>query len=309
MLTVLLLAMSLHAPLPDSVRIDPQGLPCSDSSSCWSRIIKSDSAGFRAVDYDPQGILRRDQHFRSIGCTILEGRAVYFDARGRRLEEGSFRSGRRSGEWFLYDTLNGALREQRIYHGRDSFFIRRLDSRTGLPESEGWETHNAGRSGKWIRYRFRTGDTEWLNVYYHGQLHGGQQQFWPNGSLRREENWKTGKRLSAKAWDSLGRKIRYRPAYEAAAPPVRRFRAYILAQAPELSACLIRGEITIRVRVRATGMAEHAEWSGISDFHCETALRKAMRKLLTRAWKPARIEGRAVDGVFSYTLRDYAPKE
>jgi len=294
---------------PDSLRIDPQGLPCVDSATCWTRIIQPESPCVRALDYDPQGTLRREQGFRSRTCTVLEGPAVYFDTRGRKFEEGTYRSGRRTGEWLLYDTLRGTLMERCLYKGLDSIFRARLDTRSGFTEAEGWETLSGGRSGKWIRYRFRTADTEWVNLYHHGLLHGRQQQFWPNGRLRRQEEWKSGKRTSAAAWDSLGRKIRHRPAYEAAAPPVKRFRAYILAQAPELSACLIRGDITIRVTVNAYGRPGPAAWNGVNDNQCTAALRKALRKLLKRTWKPARIEGRAVDGVFTYTLRDYAPKD
>lgn len=309
MLTVLLLATGLSAPPPDSVRINPQGLPCADTATCWTRTIQQDSTGFRALDYDLQGTLRGDQHFRTSSCTIREGPAVYFDTRGRKQEEGTYRSGRRTGEWLLYDTLNGKIQEYRMYKVRDSVFLRRLDTRSGFPDAEGWETFSGGRSGKWIRYRFRSTDTEWVNHYQNGQLHGRQQQFWPNGSLRREEEWLNGKNKSARAWDSIGRKIKHRPAYKAATPPVKRFRAYILAQAPELSVCLMRGDITIRVPVRASGIAGPAAWGGVNNLHCEAALQKAMRKLLKRNWKPAQIEGRAVDGIFSYTLRDYAPKE
>lgn len=132
-------------------------------------------------------------------------------------------------------------------------------------------------------------------TYQKGKWHGDYISYWPNGNLRRKDNYKQGEFNKGKIWDSTGVQIEYYPLIERAEFPGGQEAIANFLKANVKNPEGKKGKIIVKFVVDKTGVVTKTE---IMKSEIPELNEEALRVVTSMPrWKPGKHEGEPV-GVF-----------
>ncbi len=290
----------------DTLFINELGVQVSRGGAMYYRMISPIESYFEITDIDLNNIVRRRVFYTSPQAVIKEGRAIYFDENGKRIEEGYYSKGLKQGEWSIYYS-GGEKRKQTItYYADKRYYIYVYDSISGKLTDEGMMNQYELKTGSWKSYYFKSDSLEWLNTYNDGKKEGEQIQYYKNGSRKRVELYVNNNFKKGKQYDENEKEIKYYPSFEYPQPPVR-LRQYLYTRVSCFESTLRMHDMILKCKITADGTMSDIAILYCKNPDCELEIKKELSKL--KKWKPAKVERKPIVFSYEYKLKYYVPRD
>gem|GEM_PF-930988 len=222
---------------------------------------------------------------------LLDGDCVYYDTLTyKKLYEGQYKNGEKSGEWITYFPNGNVKTLQTFKEGELNGNFELFDS-TGYRISEGQFTDGA-KSGLW-KYYFENSKKVWIKVNFKNDSADGKLlSYYKNGSLKREEIYSNGEKVSGDCFNEKGERTEYYPfmvkAYNSG--DIGTYLSKNLVYPEKAKEAKIEGKVIVGFNINADGtVSDISVVKGIGG-GCDEEAKRLIAEM--PGWVPMQLDGK-----------------